>query len=199
MDIENLAAENARLKAYLSRKGIKITYNKNGSISRIAKPARPMQRHTAITWARKKNIRSSMSMVRRMTKNRAVTERKFKNAVERAELIKEGRAFLAQNGYKIPAKFFDKIPTYALRDNAFYSTVGQNLHYRDGNEEGESEVDAADIQDALKGGVQRIRKMNATVKSQVATQRKKPTVSLKPPSTTQIIKAVVKPRIPPIV
>lgn len=195
MDIEDLAAENARLKAYLNRKGIKITYNTNGTIKRIAAPSRPVRRHTAVTWARKKNYRSSMSMVRRMTKDRAITERKFKNAVERAELIKEGQAFLAQNGYKIPAKFFDKIPTYALRDNAFYSTVGQNLHYRDGNEEGEAEVDEQEIQQALKGGVTRIRKLRV----QAASHQKKPGISLNPPSTRKVIKTVIKPKLPPAI
>lgn len=199
MDIENLAAENARLKAYLSRKGIKITYHPSGAIRSIAAPRKPAARHTAVTWSKKKNIKGSISMVRRMTKNKAITERKFKNALERAEMIKEGQAFLAQNGYKIPTKFFDKIPTYALRDNAFYSTVGQYIHYQTDNEDGEGELDPAEIQKALKGGVQRIKKLNLSVQSQVAAQKNKPKIELKKPSTAKIIKSVVKPRLPPII
>lgn len=200
MDFEKLAAENARLKAYLSNKGVQITYHTNGTIKRIATPRKPAARHTAVTWSRKKNMKGSLSLVRKITKNRAVTERKFKNALERAELIKDGQSFLAQNGYKIPSKFFDKIPTYALRDNAFYSTVGQYIHYQTDNEDGEGELDERDIQKALQGGVQRIKKLNTTAATQAATQKKKPGISLKPPSTNEVIRAVVKPKLklPPI-
>lgn len=199
MDIDNLAAENARLKAYLSRRGIKITYHPSGAIRSIAAPRKPAVRHTAATWARKKNIKSSISMVRRMTKNKAITERKFKNAVERAELIKEGQDFLAQNGYKIPTKFFDKIPTYALRDNAFYSTVGQYIHYQTDNEDGEGELNEAEIQKALRGGVQRIKKLNLSVQAQVAAQKKAPTIPLKTPVVAKAAKLKIKPKLPPII
>lgn len=192
MDIENYAAENARLKAYLSRKGVKITYTKSGTIKSISAPRKPMKRHTAVTWARKKNIKSSISMVRKMTKNKAVTERKFKNALERAELIKDGQAFLAQNGYKIPSKFFEKIPTYALRDNAFYSTVGQYIHYQTDNEDGEGELDQRDIQKALKGGVQRIKKLNTSVQGQLAAQKAKSKVQLIAPAVKKVAKPKLK-------
>lgn len=213
MDIENLAAENARLKSILAKAGYKISYNqKTGAIARVSKPRKPAARHTAVTWSKKRGFKLPNSIVRRITKNKAVSYRKYKNALERAELIKNGQEFLKQNGYNVPSKFFDKIPTYALKDNAFYATAGQFLHYQTDNEDGEGEIDEKEIAKVLKASVTRVRKLNATVKSQVADQKKKAAlkrkaaitinnqkIELKKPSTAKVIRAVVKPKLPPII
>lgn len=158
-DLERLAAENARLKAVLSRQGFKITYSaKTGDIVRISAPRTKTPRHTAVTWARKKGIKMPLGAVRKLTKDKAATERKFKNAIERTELIKDAKDYLAGNGFKIPDKFFNKVPTYVLKNTDFYENVNAIL-----NSTAESDTDELDnstIKYSMETSVDRIRKAN---------------------------------------
>lgn len=164
-DIERLAAENARLKSILSKQGFKITYAKTGEINRITAPRRPTEKHTAIYWARKRGYRGATSLVRRITKNKAVGLRKFKNAVERAELIRDAKAFLYSNGYNVPDKFFDRVPTYVLKNNDFYENVNAVLNST--AESDATELDNSTIRYSMNVSVDRIKRANRKVKTKV--------------------------------
>lgn len=177
-DLERLAAENARLKAVLAKQGFKITYNaKTGDIARISAPRTKAPRHTATTWARKKGIKMPLGMVRRLTKDKAITERKFKNMVERTELIKDAKQYLAGNGFKIPDKFFNKVPTYVLKNTDFYENVNAIL-----NSTAESDADELDnttLKYSMETSVDRIRRANQRQKAAAPpkvdfTNKKKP-------------------------
>lgn len=170
MDIESLAAENARLKAILSKQGFKITYKKTGEIRHISAPRRPTEKHTAIYWARKRGFKGTMGLVRRITKDHAVTSRKFKNAVERADLIRDAKAFLQSNGYKIANKFFDKIPTYVLKNNDFYENVNAILN--SSAETDETELDNSTINQAMDASVDRIKRLTKAAKEAESKKKK---------------------------
>lgn len=170
MDIEGLAAENARLKALLSKQGFKITYKPTGEIHRISAPRKATEKHTAIYWARKRGFKSSMGLVRRITKDRAVSARKFKNAIERADLIRDAKAFLYSNGYKIPNKFFDKIPTYILKNNDFYENVNAILNSSAENDE--TELDNTTINQAMDSSVDRIKRLTKASKDAELKKKK---------------------------
>lgn len=161
-DIERYAAENARLKAILEQQGFRITYKPTGEINKITAPRRPTEKHTAINWAKRRGYKGSMSLVRRITRDRAVSARKFKNAVERAELIRDAKAFLASNGYKVPNKFFDKVPTYVLKNNDFYENVNAILN--SSAESDETELDNSTINQAMDASVTRIRRLTKASK-----------------------------------
>lgn len=155
-DIERLAAENARLKAILSKQGFKITYNsKTGSISRITPPRKPAQKHTVVTWANKRGYTGSMALARKITKNKAVSLRSFKNAVERAGLIREAKDFLSGEGYKLPDRYFEKIPTYVLKNNNFYEDLNRMYNYV--NESEADELTNENIRQATDEVVRRIK------------------------------------------
>lgn len=156
-DIERLAAENARLKAILSRQGFKIEYTKTGDIGRVIAPRAKAEKHTAVYWARKRGYTGNMSFVRTITKDKAVGLRKFKNAVERGELVKEAQVFLKSNGYHVPNKFFNRVPTYVLKNNDFYENVNAILNST-------AESDAKDLEDkdikySIQTSVDRIKKI----------------------------------------
>lgn len=182
MDIERLAAENARLKAALSKHGFTITYTKTGTINRITKPRKPRVQHTAVTWARKLNISADRSLerktgkragtayVRRVTKDRKMTLRKYKNLLERGELIREAQDYLKQDGFKIPSKYFDKVPTYVLKNNAFYENINNMFNYDEVNDSGELDNDT--IKKAMDTSIKRIRKANGKVKAAAAKASK---------------------------
>lgn len=158
-DYERLAAENARLKAILSKNGFKITYNPTtGSIARVSKPRIAPVKHTAVTWAKKSGIRTSISLVRKTTGDKAISKRKFKNLVERSELIKDAKEFLKTSGYNIPDKFFNKVPTYVLKNTDFYENVNAILNSTAESDEGE--LDNSTIKYSMETSVDRIRKAN---------------------------------------
>lgn len=160
MDIENLAAENARLKALLAKQGFKITYNpKTGTIARITAPRKPIVKHTAVNWARKRGYKGSLGLVRSITKDKAIGLRKFKNAMERAEHIRDAKAFLFANGYTIPDKFFNKVPMYVLKNNGFYENVRALFDSLTKQSEAK-ELDKDEIQYAMELSVERIKKLN---------------------------------------
>jgi len=156
-DIERLASENARLKAILSRQGFKIKYTENGNISRIISPRAKAEKHTAVYWARKRGYTGNMSFVRTITKDKAVGLRKFKNAVERGELVKDAQTFLKSNGYHVPNKFFNKVPTYVLKNNDFYENVNAILNST--AESDAKELDDSSIKYSIKTSVDRIKKL----------------------------------------
>lgn len=156
-DIERLAAENARLKAILSKQGFTIKYTENGSINRIIAPRAHKEKHTAVYWAKKRGYSGNMSFVRKATKDRAIGLQKFKNTVERGELVKEAQTFLKSNGYHVPNKFFNRVPTYVLKNNDFYENVNAILNST-------AESDAKDLEDkdikySIKTSVDRIKKL----------------------------------------
>lgn len=156
MDIEQLAAENARLKAILANQGFKITYDsKTGTISKVTAPRKPAQKYTVITWAKKRGYTGSMALAKKITKNKSVSLRKFKNAVERANLIKEAKEYLIKDGYVLSDKYFDKIPTYVLKHNAFYDNLNTMFNYV--NESEEDELTNENIKQAFDEVVRRIR------------------------------------------
>ena len=159
MDLEAYAAENARLKAILSNQGFKITYTKVGAINKIVAPRAPIVKHTAVTWARKQGYKGSMGLVRSLTKNRAIGLRKFKNSVERAALIQEGKSFLYSEGFKVPNKYFNKIPMYALKSNDFYETVNAILN--SGAEDDEENLSNDQIVRAMDGALLRMKRIRA--------------------------------------
>ena len=185
-DVENLAAENARLKQILQEHGFKITYNrKTGSIDKVSAPRKPAIQHTAVTWARKTGIgvnktlerkagkRAGVAYARYVTKDKKMTLRKYKNLIERGALIQEAQNFLKQNNYKVPDKFFNKIPTYVLKSNDFYENVNAILNST-------AESDAAELDDktinyAMTFSVDRIRRAN----KKIDKTKKKPKVRLK--------------------
>lgn len=161
-DYERLAAENARLKSILSKAGFNITYNsKTGSIARVSAPRAATVKHTAVTWARKSGIKSSISLVRKASKDKAITSSKFKNLVERSELIKDAKDFLKTSGYKIPDKFFNKVPTYVLKNTDFYENVNAILNSTAETDEGE--LDQSTIKYSMETSVDRIRKANQKI------------------------------------
>lgn len=162
-DLERLAAENARLKAVLSKRGFKITYKSTGELKSIRAPRRPVEKHTAVYWAKKRGYKSSMGLVRKLTKNKAIGLRKFKNMVERAELLRDTRAFLYSNGYDVPEKFFKKVPTYVLKSNDFYENVNAVLNSTAESEA--SELTPEVIQHSISMSVGRIKKANRRVKA----------------------------------
>lgn len=188
-DIERYAAENARLKAILSQQGFKITYKPTGEINKITAPRRPAEKHTAINWAKRRGYKGSMAAVRRITKDKAITARKFKNAVERAELIRDAKAFLYSNGYKVPDKFFKKVPTYVLKNNDFYENVNAILN--SSAETDETELDNSTINQAMDASIDRIRRLTAASKdpSKLANIAKKASRSN---AQTQAMKKVTK-------
>lgn len=156
-DIERLAAENARLKAILSKQGFTIKYAESGDIKRIIAPRAKKEKHTAVYWARKRGYSGNMSFVRKATKDRAIGLQKFKNTVERGELVKEAQTFLKANGYHVPNKFFNRVPTYVLKNNDFYENVNAILNST-------AESDAKDLEDkdikySIKTSVDRIKKL----------------------------------------
>jgi hypothetical protein len=162
-NLERLAAENARLKAVLSKQGFKITYSvKTGEIAHITAPRRPMPKHTAVTWAHKKNIKTPNSLVRKLTKDKAITERKFKNSLERAELIKDAKEFLKGNGYSIADKFFNKVPTYVLKNTDFYENVNAILNST--AEDDGTDLDNSTINYSMQTSVDRIKRLNQASK-----------------------------------
>lgn len=161
-DIERLAAENARLKAALGKQGFKITYRPTGEINKIVAPRKPIQKYTAINWTKKRGYTGSIQLVRQLTKDKAVGLRKFKNAVERAELIRDAKAFLAANGYKIPDKFFHKVPMYVLKNNDFYQNINSILNST--AESDATELDEKTIRYSMNTSLDRIRKVNKKVK-----------------------------------
>lgn len=170
-DVEKLRAfggDNAYMKAVLEQHGFKITYKPNGTIARVSAPRKPAVKHTAVTWARQRGYRSSMSLVRKMTKNKAVSLRKFKNAVERAALINDAKAFLAGNGYKIPDKFFNKVPTYVLKNNDFYENVNAILNST--AESDQPELDNGTINQSIVASIDRVKKMNVKVKGKKSSK-----------------------------
>lgn len=156
-DIERLAAENARLKAILSKQGFTIKYTENGTISRIIKPRAHKEKHTAVYWAKKRGYSGNMSFVRKATKDRAIGLQKFKNTVERGELVKEAQVFLKSNGYHVPNKFFNRVPTYVLKNNDFYENVNAILNST--AESDAKELEDKDIKYSIKTSVDRIKKM----------------------------------------
>lgn len=162
MDIERLAAENARLKAILSKQGYTFKYAETGDLKRIIRPRRPVQKHTAVYWARKRGYTGSMSFVRSATKDKAIGLRKFKNEVERGELVKEAQTFLKQNGYHVPNKFFNRVPTYVLKNNDFYENVNAILNST--AESDAKELDDSSIKYSIKTSVDRIKKIPKAVK-----------------------------------
>jgi len=158
-DYERLAAENARLKAILTKNGFNITYDpKTGSIARVSKPRIKTVRHTPVTWAKKSGIRTSISLVRKATNDKAITKRRFKILVERSELIKDAKEFLKTSGYNIPDKFFNKVPTYVLKNTDFYENVNAILNSTAESDEGE--LDNSTIKYSMETSVDRIRKAN---------------------------------------
>lgn len=157
MDIERLAAENARLKAILAKQGFTIKYAESGDIKRIIAPRKRAEKHTAVYWARKRGYTGSMSFVRTITKDKAIGLRKFKNSVERGELIKEAQVFLKSNGYHVPNKFFNKVPTYVLKNNDFYENVNAILNST--AESDAKELDDSSIKYSIKTSVDRIKKL----------------------------------------
>jgi hypothetical protein len=188
-DIERYAAENARLKAILEQQGFKITYKPTGEINKITAPRRPMEKHTAINWAKRRGYKGSVAAVRRMTKDKAITARKFKNAVERAELIRDAKAFLLSNGYKVPDKFFDKVPTYVLKNNDFYENVNAILN--SSAESDETELDNSTINHAMDASVDRIKRLTKAQKdpSRLANIAKK---AAKTNAQTQAMNKITK-------
>jgi len=160
-DIERLAAENARLKAILSKQGFTIKYTENGDIKRIISPRAKREKHTAVYWARKRGYSGNMSYVRKATKDRAIGLQKFKNTVERGELVKEAQTFLKSNGYHVPNKFFNRVPTYVLKNNDFYENVNAILNST--AESDAKELEDKDIKYSIKTSADRIKKIPKTV------------------------------------
>jgi hypothetical protein len=164
-DVERLAAENARLKAILSKQGFKFVYSpKTGEIRTIVSPRKPTVQHTAVTWAKKRGYKGSMGIAKAITKNRKITLRKFKKAVERGEAIKHTQNYLKQEGYLVHQKFFNKIPTYILKNNAFYENLNYDFRYAN-ESENDAEFDDAAIRKSINKSVDRIKKANKKVKS----------------------------------
>jgi len=163
-DIERLAAENATLKAALSKRGFTITYSKIGTINKIVAPRRPAIKHTAVTWAKKRGYLSSVSLVKTMTGNKKITLRKMKNMMERAEMIKDGQAYLISEGFKIPRKYLSKIPTYILKNNAFYENINTFLKKPSDPtvaiELEEGELSNESIKKTIDTSISRLKKLN---------------------------------------
>lgn len=174
--LKALAADNAHMKAVLSQHGFKFTYSsKTGTINKIITPRKPIEKHTAVNWAKKRGYKSSMALVRKITKNKAVGLRKFKNAVERAALINDAKIFLAGNGFKVPDKFFNKVPMYVLQNNDFYENVNAVLNST--AESDQPELDNETIVHSITASVDRVKKMNALIKSAKKPTNKKKNIS----------------------
>jgi hypothetical protein len=162
-DIERLAAENAKLKALLSKQGFKIVYKSTGDIDKVIRPRSAPKKYTAVTWARKRGYKNPMGLVKQITKNKPIGLRKFKNAVDRAEKINNGRAWLLANGYSLPEKFFARIPNYVLNNNDFYENVNAILNSM--AEGGDAkDLDERTIRYSMKVSVERIKRANRKIK-----------------------------------
>lgn len=175
MDVEDYAAENARLRKILESSGFKLTFDKTGKLDKVIKPKAPRKptvKHTAVYWARQRGFNGpSLSLVRKLTKDKAVSLRKYKNATERAELVKDASQFLKANGYNVPDKFFNKVPTYVLKNNDFYENVNAVLNST--AESDAKELDEGSIKYSINTSIDRIKRANNLVNNDSEARKKK--------------------------
>lgn len=191
-DQERLAVENKKLREALSKAGFSVSYKQNQIVIKKRKPKKPRktnldisvpktakssvsiktpsvkrpnvtEKHTAKTWAKRRGFKTNPTYARRASADKAISLQRFKNLIERTELIQDARMYLYENDYKIPAKFFDRVPTYVLKNNDFYENVNKIL-----NSKAESEgkdIDISDMQKAIEASIKRIRRVNNKLKS----------------------------------
>lgn len=171
-DIERLAAESARLKAFLEKEGFKISYNpKTGAVAKITKQRKPPQKYVAVTWARKRGFKGSLSALKAITKNKKIGLRAYKNAVDRAESVNDARSYLYANGYNVDERFFKKVPNYVLKNNGFYENVRAILDSMAESEQ--RDITDEDITYSMQVSADRIRKLKNTFTDDKKKRKKK--------------------------